>query len=47
MDMGPNWIHGSKGNPIVDIAKLTGTTVMEPSEEEGSAVFDSQGRTGS
>ena len=42
MDMGPNWIHGSKGNPIVDIAKLTGTTVMEPSE--GSAVFDSQGK---
>ncbi|KIX05390.1 uncharacterized protein Z518_06262 [Rhinocladiella mackenziei CBS 650.93] len=42
MDMGPNWIHGTKGNPIMNLASKTGTTVMEP-EEEG-ALFDRHGR---
>lgn len=41
MDMGPNWIHGTKGNPIMELAEKTSTTVMEP-EEEG-ALFDSTG----
>ena len=42
MDMGPNWIHGSKGNPIVRLAEKTGTAVMEP--VESSASFDSSGQ---
>ena len=42
MDMGPNWIHGSKGNPIVKLARKTGTVVMEPGD--GHAVFDSNGQ---
>lgn len=27
VDMGPNWIHGTKDNPILDLAKETETTV--------------------
>lgn len=42
MDMGPNWIHGSKGNPIVKLAQKTRTTVMEP--DDSHAVFDSKGQ---
>ncbi|EXJ83240.1 hypothetical protein A1O1_06859 [Capronia coronata CBS 617.96] len=41
VDMGPNWIHGTKGNPITEIAERTGTKVMEPEEEE--ALVDSNG----
>ncbi|EXJ77154.1 hypothetical protein A1O3_10312 [Capronia epimyces CBS 606.96] len=41
VDMGPNWIHGTKGNPIMGLAEKTGTKVMEP-EEEG-ALFDTGG----
>lgn len=41
MDMGPNWIHGSKGNPIIKLAEKTGTAVLDP--EEDSVVFDSKG----
>ena len=42
VDMGPNWIHGSKGNPVVKLAQKTKTSVMEP--EEGTAVFNSRGQ---
>lgn len=41
MDMGPNWIHGTNGNPIMNLAEKTATTVMEP--EENQALFDSGG----
>lgn len=41
VDMGPNWIHGTKGNPITALAEKTQTVVMAP-EEEG-ALFDSDG----
>lgn len=27
VDLGPNWIHGTDDNPILDLAKKTGTTV--------------------
>lgn len=27
VDMGPNWIHGTKDNPMLDLAKETNTTV--------------------
>ncbi|MCJ1405921.1 hypothetical protein MMC11_009155 [Xylographa trunciseda] len=33
VDMGPNWIHGTRDNPIVDIAKETHTTVSDTGEE--------------
>ncbi|KAJ9614559.1 hypothetical protein H2200_002696 [Cladophialophora chaetospira] len=42
MDMGPNWIHGTKGNPIMHLAEKTGTVVMEP--EENQALFDTEGK---
>lgn len=41
MDMGPNWIHGSKDNPIVRLARQTGTAVMDPPEV--TSIFDSSG----
>lgn len=42
MDMGPNWIHGTKGNPIMHLARKTGTVVMDP--EENQALFDTKGK---
>lgn len=42
VDLGPNWIHGSRENPILRIAKETGTQLHAWEEEE--AVFDSHGR---
>ena len=42
VDAGPNWIHGTNDNPILDLAKATNTTVG--SWEERSAVFDEDGR---
>ncbi|KIW93589.1 uncharacterized protein Z519_06194 [Cladophialophora bantiana CBS 173.52] len=42
MDMGPNWIHGTKGNPIMHLANKTGLTILEP--EEHQALFDTEGR---
>ncbi|KIW62426.1 hypothetical protein PV04_10600 [Phialophora macrospora] len=41
VDMGPNWIHGTKGNPIMRLAEQTRTVVMEP--EERQALFDAEG----
>ncbi|KEF58422.1 uncharacterized protein A1O9_06348 [Exophiala aquamarina CBS 119918] len=41
VDMGPNWIHGTKGNPILTLAEKTHTAVLEP--EEDSALFGSDG----
>ncbi|EHY53593.1 hypothetical protein ABEF92_004743 [Exophiala dermatitidis] len=41
VDMGPNWIHGTKGNPIMTLAEKTKTTVIEP--EEDGALFDTGG----
>ncbi|KAL2405793.1 hypothetical protein ABEF95_003928 [Exophiala dermatitidis] len=41
VDMGPNWIHGTKGNPIMTLAEKTKTAVIEP--EEGGALFDTEG----
>ncbi|KAL4913704.1 hypothetical protein BDW62DRAFT_220512 [Aspergillus aurantiobrunneus] len=42
VDMGPNWIHGTGANPIVDIAEATGTQVKD--FEGGQVVFGSDGR---
>lgn len=41
MDMGPNWIHGTKGNPIMDLAEKTATAILEPEEEQ--ALYDTKG----
>lgn len=42
---GPNWIHGSHNNPILDLANETNSTVFSPPELGGEAVvvFDELG----
>ena len=42
VDMGPNWIHGSENNPILDIAKKTGTELHALDEDE--AIYDCDGK---
>lgn len=42
VDVGPNWIHGTKSNPILDIARETDTAVG--SWDGGSHVFDEDGK---
>ncbi|MCJ1471022.1 hypothetical protein MMC07_009670 [Pseudocyphellaria aurata] len=44
VDLGPNWIHGSGNNPILDLAHETKTIVFTPSEQGKSLVFDEMGR---
>ncbi len=49
VDMGPNWIHGTKDNPILDLVRATDTvTSSNDFDESGKplegAVFDSKGR---
>lgn len=41
VDMGPNWIHGTKDNPILDLAKQTQTEVG--SWDTRSYLFDESG----
>jgi hypothetical protein len=41
VDCGPNWIHGTNDNPILDIAKETGTALGGWNTK--SYVFDEQG----
>ncbi|EPE05631.1 amine oxidase [Ophiostoma piceae UAMH 11346] len=48
VDMGPNWIHGTKDNPILDIVHATDTaTSSHDVDEQGNhltgAVFDQDG----
>lgn len=40
---GPNWIHGTDHNPILDIAKATDTTTFHP-EGESTAAIDETGQ---
>lgn len=42
VDMGPNWIHGTKGNPIMALAEKVNAVVIDP--EEDGALFGSDGR---
>lgn len=39
---GPNWIHGSGNNPILDLAHETKTIAFAP-EQGGTSVFDELG----
>lgn len=41
---GPNWIHGSGNNPILDLAHETKTIIFTPPEQGKSPVFDDLGR---
>lgn len=43
VDEGPNWIHGTGDNPIMDLATATDTTVFE-ADEAGGDVYDREGR---
>lgn len=42
VDAGPNWIHGTNNNPILDLAKETATTVG--SWDDKTFVFDEGGK---
>ncbi|KAI1408446.1 FAD/NAD(P)-binding domain-containing protein [Hypoxylon sp. FL1857] len=42
VDAGPNWIHGTNDNPILDLAKESGTIVGQ--WDEKSSVFDEAGK---
>lgn len=39
---GPNWIHGTQNNPILDLARITGTALH--SWDERQALYDRFGR---
>lgn len=41
IDMGPNWIHGTTGNVILDLALETGTAIEDI--DEVSCAFDEKG----
>ena len=41
VDMGPNWIHGTNGNTILDFAQATNTGTASP--DESSSLFDEHG----
>ncbi|KAF2851758.1 FAD/NAD(P)-binding domain-containing protein [Plenodomus tracheiphilus IPT5] len=41
VDLGPNWIHGTDNNPILDLARETNTVVMNWDGRQ--SVFDYQG----
>ncbi|KAK5124710.1 hypothetical protein LTR85_001423 [Meristemomyces frigidus] len=41
VDLGPNWIHGTNNNPILQIAKQTGTQLHAWDEEQ--AIIDTDG----
>ncbi|KAL8827057.1 MAG: hypothetical protein Q9191_003423 [Dirinaria sp. TL-2023a] len=43
VDLGPNWIHGTDHNPILDLAKATDTTTFHP-EGESTAAIDETGQ---
>ncbi|KAK4219659.1 putative peroxisomal N(1)-acetyl-spermine/spermidine oxidase [Rhypophila decipiens] len=43
IDMGPNWIHGTKENPMLELAAETDTAVSN-GEENTSCVFDEDGQ---
>lgn len=42
VDLGPNWIHGTEDNPILDLAKETGTTTHSWGEQNN--IFDEDGK---
>ncbi|KAH5644207.1 hypothetical protein HBI51_122060 [Parastagonospora nodorum] len=42
VDLGPNWIHGTEHNPILDLARQTGTLTMNWDGRQ--AIFDSVGK---
>ncbi len=42
LDLGASWIHGSKGNPITDLAREFGAKTIVTDEENG-IVFDANG----
>ena len=42
-DLGPNWIHGTFRNPILDIATEVNATTLSPSEDVARSVYDELG----
>lgn len=44
MRRGPNWIHGTEHNPILDIARKRNTTTLNPEAATFSAAIDQFGQ---
>ncbi|KAF2220428.1 hypothetical protein BDZ85DRAFT_204065 [Elsinoe ampelina] len=42
VDLGPNWIHGTEGNPIQKLAEKTGTKLQ--GWDEAQKIFDTNGK---
>ncbi|KAK4993421.1 hypothetical protein LTR50_000351 [Elasticomyces elasticus] len=42
VDLGPNWIHGTENNPILELAKQTGTVLHSWGERQ--SIFDRLGK---
>jgi phytoene dehydrogenase-like protein len=42
VDLGPNWIHGTDDNPMLDLAKATGTATCN--WDTNSGLFDEEGK---
>lgn len=41
---GPNWIHGTENNPILDLADVTKTTYIEPPIDANPLIFTGDGK---
>ena len=41
---GPNWIHGVKNNPILELANETGTAHVSPPEDVAPEVYEETGQ---
>lgn len=41
LERGPNWIHGTEGNPILRLARDTGSKLASPKDR--ATIYDSQG----
>ncbi|KAI6383244.1 hypothetical protein MCOR25_000164 [Pyricularia grisea] len=42
VDLGPNWFHGTKKNPLLDLAKKTGTEIGD--RDSKTCVYDEDGQ---
>ncbi|KAF6230167.1 hypothetical protein HO133_004506 [Letharia lupina] len=43
IDLGPNWIHGTDHNPILDLAEETHATTFSPPEDAKPSLYDELG----
>lgn len=43
IDLGPNWIHGTVRNPILELANELKQTTLSPPEDAARSVYDKNG----